>query len=141
MPRGQALGRGAGLLVKYGSGLVRAERPHPARPRSKRNRSHLIVIDNAIFSLSAADDFKLVSDPFARQQLHTVAVYIRDIFCWSKFLQLAGKTVVGVRGGKCIFKFVDFAQTAHRGCLVLGNAKVLIVKRWSKNYEKCKKQS
>lgn len=137
LPRGQASRRRAGMVVKYASCLVCAERPHPARPRSKRNRSHLIVSDNALFLLSAAYDFKLVSGPFPCQQLHRVPIYIGHIFCWPKLLQLAGKTVVGVRSGKCVFKFVDFAQTSNRRSFVLGNAS--IVKRWSKNYEQCKK--
>ena len=127
------------MVVEYIAGLVRTKRPHPARPRSKRNRGHLIVSENAILLLSAADDFKLVSDPFTCQQIHRVAIYIRHIVCRPKLLQLASKTIVGVRGGICVFKFVDFAQTAHRRSFVRGNAKILIVKRWRKNKKKCKK--
>jgi hypothetical protein len=126
------------MVVEHIAGLVRAERPHPARPRFKRNRCHLIVSDNSVFLGDAADNFKLVSYPFSGQQIHGVAVYIAHIFCWPKLLQLASKTVVGVRGGIRVFKFLDFAETAHRSSFVLRNAKIFIVKRWCKNKKKCK---
>jgi hypothetical protein len=138
LPRGQAFRRRTGMVVEYTACLVRAECPHPARPRSKRDRSHLLVSENAIFLLSAADDFILISDPFTCPQIQEIGVSIRHMRIGPKLIQLASKTVVGVRGSICVFKFVDFVQTVNCRRFVLGNAKIPIVKRWSKKKEKCK---